>query len=150
MRRKEKQIADRSEIDDILRKAIVCRIAFSDGKEPYIVPVCFGHKGDALYFHSAPEGRKLDILRKNARVCFEADVDCEPVKSTKSCSWGMHYRSVIGFGKAVLLDDIREKSAALDIIMEHYGGKAERYPESVLAETVVVKILIESVTGKRS
>lgn len=150
MRRKEKQITDRSEIDGILMKATVCRIAFSDGYEPYIVPVCFGHKENALYFHCAAEGRKLDILRKNSRVCFEVDADCEPVKSIQSCDWGMSYRSVIGFGKAVLLNDIPEKTAALDIIMEHYGGEAGRYSDRVIAKTVVVKILIESITGKQS
>ena len=63
MRRSEQEITNRAEIEEIISKAQVCRIALSENDTPYIIPVCFGCEGDALYFHSAKMGRKLDILR---------------------------------------------------------------------------------------
>jgi nitroimidazol reductase NimA-like FMN-containing flavoprotein (pyridoxamine 5'-phosphate oxidase superfamily) len=54
MRRAGKEITDRAGIDGILRDARVCRIGLPDEGRPYVVPVCFGYRDGALYFHSAP------------------------------------------------------------------------------------------------
>ena len=105
MRRKEKEITNRAVIDAIIRQARVCRLALSEDNQPYIVPLCFGYENDALYFHSAPEGRKLDILKKNNKVCFEFDNVGEILTAEKACCWSMQYRSVIGFGQAQFIDD---------------------------------------------
>ena len=94
---------------------------------PYVVPVCFGYEGDILYFHSAPRGRKLDILRRNSAVCFEFDVDCEVVPAKSACGWSMRFRSVVGFGDASLVEDPEEKRKALDVIMGQYGGQPGEY-----------------------
>ncbi len=149
MRKKEREILDRTEMETILGKAAVCRIALSDNDSPYIVPVCFGRRGDRLYIHCASEGRKLDILRKNSRVCFEVDIECGPVKSQRPCNWGMRYRSVIGFGRGDILDSGPEKKLALDLIMEHYGGQGGDYAPEVIEKTSIIRITIESMTGKK-
>ena len=77
MRRKDKEVVDRERIDEIIRGAQVCRLAMIDGDEPYLVPLSFGYDGRAIYFHSAVEGRKVEALRRNARVCFEIDTGVE-------------------------------------------------------------------------
>ena len=46
----------------ILDEALVCRIGLSDGKDPYVVPVCFGYGNGSVYIHAAGEGRKLALL----------------------------------------------------------------------------------------
>lgn len=145
-----KTTTDRETIDAIIRSASVCRIGLSDDGQPYVVPVCFGHEGDTLYFHSAPSGRKLDILRRNSRVCFEFDVDCEIVPSKAACGWSMRYRSVVGFGSAFLVEDPEEKREALDAIVAHYGGQPADYPADTLGKTAVVKVEIQRMTAKVS
>ena len=150
MRKKEKQINDFDEIEEILGRASVCRVALCENDKPYIVPLCFGYKEMALYFHCATEGKKLDILRKNNNVCFEVDVDCKISKTGKSCSWGMKYKSVIGFGKAEFIEDAESKRKALDIFMEHYSDESFEYPQDAVNNTVVIKVEIESMTGKQS
>lgn len=151
MRRKEKEITDRSEIDAVLHKAAVCRLGMADGDRPYIVPLCFGYKDNALYFHTAREGKKLDILRKNSHVCFECDIDQELVRSDKPCKWGMRFQSVIGFGNAFQVEDPASKRKALDIIMAHYSGSPPfEYDEKVVSKTVIIRVDIESLTGKKS
>ena len=71
MRRQEREISDRAAIDAIIRACQVCRLGMVDGDLPYIVPMSFGYDGRALYFHCATQGRKLDVLRRRPRVCFE-------------------------------------------------------------------------------
>ena len=74
MRKVEREIRDQAEILAIMNEALVCRLGFSDEGTPYVVPMNFGLGENCLYLHCAREGRKLDILRKNDRVCFEMDL----------------------------------------------------------------------------
>jgi nitroimidazol reductase NimA-like FMN-containing flavoprotein (pyridoxamine 5'-phosphate oxidase superfamily) len=130
MRRKEREITSRSDIDAIMNAAMVCRLALADDEGPYIVPLCFGYSGGTLYFHTAKEGRKLDILRKNNRVCFEM------------------------VGRAYVVADEDEKRRALDVIMRHYAGQADlrqpAYIQSKIDAATVLRVEIEEISGKQS
>jgi nitroimidazol reductase NimA-like FMN-containing flavoprotein (pyridoxamine 5'-phosphate oxidase superfamily) len=150
MRRSKDEITDRTVIDAIIRECQVCRLGLSDDGEPYIVPLCFGYEGGTLYFHSAPEGRKIDILRKNNRVCFEFDIPGKMKESEQGCKWGIKYRSVIGLGTVELVDDGEAKRNALDILMAQYSGKEYTFPDEVLAKTAIIKVVITHVTGKHA
>ena len=150
MRRKDKAIVELAEIEEIVRKSLVCRLGLAEENRPYIVPLIFGFKDRTLYFHSAPEGKKIEILRKNSKVCFEFDLDHEVLVDEKACKWGIKYRSVIGFGKASFVEDLEEKRKGLDVIMQHYSGRSFPYPEPAVENTVVIKVEIESMTGKES
>ena len=150
MRRKDKEITDSVEIESIIQRSVVCRLGMVDENRPYIVPLCFGYKDHTLYFHSANKGRKIDILKKNNTVCFEFDIDSEPVKADNPCEWGMNYKSVIGYGKAYFVDNFEAKCAALDIIMQQYSDGTFNYPETKIKNTVVIRVEIEQMTGKQS
>ena len=95
MRRSDKEITDSKEIAVIMEKAAVCRIALVDDGYPYIVPVNFVVRDSHLYFHSSRDGRKIDLLRKNNRVCFEIDINTKIVTGDAPCSCGTRYLSVI-------------------------------------------------------
>jgi len=150
MRRKEKEITEESAIEAIIQKSLVCRLALSDGNFPYIVPLCFGYRDKVLYFHGSLKGKKIDIIRKNQNICFEFDINTEIVKAEDACHWSMKYKSVIGFGKAVLLEDLYEKRKALNIIMSQYSDRTFQFNDATLKGTVVIKVEIESMTGKQS
>ena len=116
-----------------------------------MVSLCFGYEEATLYFHSASAGKKLDILKRNGKVCFEIDIDPElirPRDNSSSCS--MRYRSVIGYGEASFIDDPAEKRKALDVIMRHYSLAQLAYPEDILVRTTVFKVRVENMTGKKS
>jgi nitroimidazol reductase NimA-like FMN-containing flavoprotein (pyridoxamine 5'-phosphate oxidase superfamily) len=150
MRRADKEIADRGEIDKILRKATVCRLGLVDGTIPYIVPLSFGYDGNTLYFHSAREGKKIDLLKRNPVVCFEFDVDAEPVPAETSCGWTMRYRSVVGSGTASFVEDPGGKSAALEIIMRQYADGPYGFPAEMLRKIAVIRVAIGEISGKVS
>ena len=150
MRRKDREIADEAAIRAVMEEAKVCRIGLSDDGMPYVVPMNFGLGENCLYLHCATEGRKLDILRKNDRVCFEMDLLREIKQGPESCGCGARYESVIGVGRAVIVEAPAEKRAALDRIMEHYGVQgAFIYQDDILEKTTVIRIAIESLTAKR-
>jgi nitroimidazol reductase NimA-like FMN-containing flavoprotein (pyridoxamine 5'-phosphate oxidase superfamily) len=150
MRKKEKEITEASAIKAIITKSLVCRLALSDDTSPYIVPLCFGYRDKVLYFHGSLKGKKVDIIKKNQKVCFEFDTNTEIVKADNACHWTMKYRSVIGFGKAVLLEDLDEKRKALNIIMSQYSDRTFQFDDAILKKTAVIKLEIESMTGKQS
>ncbi len=150
MRKKEKEIKTLSEIEDIIHASQVCRLGMSDGDMPYIVPVCFGYKENTLFIHSALKGKKIDALKKNNQVCFEFDISTQPVPAEKPCKWGMQYKSVIGTGTAVFLEDPEEKKKALGIIMNQYSVKEYEFPMDAVNATAVIKIEISKITGKQS
>jgi len=83
-------------------------------------------------------------------VCFEVDIERELIKGEAACEWGMKYKSVIGFGKAVFVEDAESKRKALDIIMQNYSEGAFEYSEEAVKKTVVIKVEVESMTGKQS
>ena len=151
MRRRDKEIANREEIDDIIRSAFVCRIAFADSDEPYVVPVSFGYDGKALYIHTAKTGRKLDFIKANNRVCFELEGNISlQTDDGDACNWTFEFESIIGYGTISELDTLDEKAHGLNQIMLHYSGREWKIDPPALSTTRVWRIDIESVTGKRS
>jgi len=150
MRRKEKEITDKKELESIISRSSTCRLALSVDNQPYIVPLCFGYQDNVLYFHSADTGRKIDMIRQNNQVCFEFDIDEEIVEHKEACHWGMNYRSIIGFGKAYIVEDDKQKREMLDIIMDQYTKGVYEYSDELLEIMVVIKVEIEELTGKQS
>ncbi len=151
MRRSKQEITDTAEIESILDNALVIRLGLIDNGLPYIVPLCFGYKNNRLYFHSAHAGRKIAAIKENNSVCFEAEIGVEIVPADGACDWSVKYRSVIGFGKALPVDDPREKERALNAIMEHYSGKSDHdFPDVHVKAAAVYMIEIDFMTGKRS
>ena len=151
MRRKDKEITDQEIIRHILANSSICRIGLTDGETAYIVPLNYGFSSGALYFHAAPNGKKMDLLKKNNRVCFEIEYAQEIVKGQEPCDWTTRYRSVIGYGEVEVITGHEEKKKGLDVIMAHYGKSGEnRYDEASLARMVILKLTITGVTGKES
>ncbi len=149
MRRREKQITETKQVEEILAQAQVCRLAMVDNGHPYVVPLNFGYRDGALYFHSALEGRKMDVLKADPRVCFEVDELVKMNKAAQACDWGVSFRSVIGTGTARMLETAAEKKAGLDIIMAQYSNRSFDYPEEKLAKTAVIQVTIHEMTGKQ-
>ena len=150
MRRKEKEITDIEEIGQVIKKAKVCRLGLVDNDGAYIVPVCFGYERNSLYFHSAPEGRKVELIKENNKICFEIDTDVEIVNAEKPCGWTTKYRSVVGTGRAYILKRDEEKAHGLSLIMKQYSEGKTTFDFEKLDSVLIIKIDIESMTGKKS
>jgi len=150
MRRKEKEITERAEMEAVIAEAQVCRLAVCDGDQPYVVPLCFGYADGTFYFHCAVAGRKLDVLQKNPNVCLELEAGVSLKTGVKACDWGMNFRSVIACGRAEQVDGAEARRRALDLIMAHYAQGQFDYVEAALAKIVVLQVKTTSMTGKRA
>lgn len=157
MRRKEREITDMEEILAVIDDCRVARIGLSCEEGAYIVPMNFGYEYEKeggklfLYFHSAMEGRKADMIKACGAVGFEMDRLIQVVEQEKPCGWTAHYESVIGTGHMRLLESGGEKRHALDAMMHHYGMEGPGdYPDQMLARTAVWELAVKTVAGKRN
>jgi nitroimidazol reductase NimA-like FMN-containing flavoprotein (pyridoxamine 5'-phosphate oxidase superfamily) len=151
MRRFDKEIKDPVIIDEILHRSELCRIGLVAGDEAYIVPLNFGYAEGVLYFHSAPGGRKIDLIRKDNNVTFEITLTSEIHTGEKPCNWTTKYRSVMGTGTIEIMDKRESKISGLDIIMKKYGAEGEmQYDEALLERMVILKLHINTMSAKQS
>ena len=151
MRRKDKEIKDPKIIQDILKENTICRIALSHKNTPYIIPMNYGYDGEYIFLHCAPEGRKMDILKKNNRICFEITDSIELKSAERACSFSTKYRSVIGFGSVITVSAPEEKSTGLQVIMKQQTGRnGWSFADKDINNIAVLKITIDSISGKES
>lgn len=132
----------------------VLALATPDGT-PYAVPMTFGRDGRTLFFHSAPGGRKLDILRRNPEaVLCVADVG-EPETGQSACDTTLTYRSALAFGRLVEVGDPTEKLAGLKAICSAHGVPVPAEGDAAWADfrrsagrTTVLRLDVEQISAK--
>ena len=151
MRRKDKEITDFNVIESILKRNYICRIALSEDNIPYIIPMNYGYKNYTLVFHSAKEGKKIDIIRNNPEACFEITENIKIIESDEACSFGTRYRSVFGRGKMEIIDDESMKIEGLNVLMKQHSGKNNwAFSKQSLQNIVILKLDIDELSGKQS
>ena len=152
MRRKDREVIDPSRINELLSGCKVCRMAMCDGGKPYIVALNFGYTEEkgifTFYFHSATEGRKLDILKVNPAVCLELDRSGDVVESNNPCAYGYQFASVIAQGKVEFLETARDKAYALNRLMLHMTGKEFDFTPQMTEGVCVYKVTADSLSCK--
>ena len=126
MTKREFQITDEGQIRAILDSAKVLHLGLAVNNEPYVVPMNYGYTMEngrlVLYLHSAVRGRKLDMLQANSNVFFEMDCDRVPFEGQVACQYGLAYSSIMGRGRARIVEDVEEKKQAMSILMKTQTG----------------------------
>lgn len=116
--------------------------------EPYGVPVSVVREGDALYFHTAKEGRKIDCINASAHV----HVVCVGDVERASDKFTTGYESAMAEGECREVTDDAEKVHALRLLCEKYTptnmAAFDKAVAASLERTGVYKISLHSVTGK--
>jgi nitroimidazol reductase NimA-like FMN-containing flavoprotein (pyridoxamine 5'-phosphate oxidase superfamily) len=146
MRNTKKEVTDKKIIEAILKEANWCQLGMTDGDQPYIVPLNYGYFDKALYIHCAPEGMKLDLIRKNPKVAFNVTLDAKYLEGKLT----MRYRSVNGTGIASIIEDEEGKRKSLNHLTAHFGAEPHNHSVQSLKTIVMIKVEIVSTTGKIS
>jgi hypothetical protein len=153
MRVVKKEIREKNIIEELLAGSHIGRLGtIGEDGFPMIKPLNFVYYRGRIYFHSAQDGEKIEAIRRDSRVCFEADLPIAYVKSTGiPCKADYLYRSVIIRGRAHIVADREEQVLALKALMQKYQpeGGYGGFPEEKLALTAVVRIDIVEMTGKQ-
>ena len=103
MRRKERQVTDKKRLEQIIEACHCIRVGFFSEGQVYIVPVNFGYVFEdekyTFYFHSAKEGRKMELIKSNPTVGFEMDTGYELKMAASACGHTAYFQSIVGQGK---------------------------------------------------
>lgn len=150
MRRIEKAVTNPAELEQILWQGKVCQLAIAAEPTPYLVPLSYGYREEVLYFHSAAEGYKIELLKNNPLVSFSVFIDLGIVEAEEACHWGVRFRSVTGRGRVEFVVDPKQKEDALQLLMAQYSDKEFELPPAAVAETTIFKLIIEQMVGKQS
>lgn len=153
MRRGDKEITDPAEMRAVLQEATYVVVAMSVGDEPYLATLSHGYdeERNCLYFHCAPEGRKVEMLRANPNVWGQALVD----GGYQQGSCDHLYRTTQFHGKVTFVADQAEKTHALEVMIRHL----DEDPPKVIAEQItphstgrilIGRIDITGMTGKKA
>lgn len=152
MRRSDREIIDRQELLQVIEGCDVCRLALNDEGYPYLLPLNFGMREEAgqvvLYFHSAAEGRKWELIDRDPRASFEMDRGHILCLDEAQGNCTMAYESVIGRGRIERVPD-EEKYDALCVLMRHYRQEDFPFNRAVMPRTAVYRLVVEEMTGKR-
>jgi nitroimidazol reductase NimA-like FMN-containing flavoprotein (pyridoxamine 5'-phosphate oxidase superfamily) len=153
LRRPEKEIKDKADVESVLTEALVGRLGTSVDGQPYVVPVSFAYHDGKIVIHGAKIGKKMENLARNPRVCFEVDTS-EIIPADNPCGFTYKYRSVIANGTARFIEDPIEKAASLRLLVEKYApGKGSQMTEErvgAFTNLTVVEITVEEMVGKKS
>jgi len=152
MTKRERQVTDPIEIRRILDTAKVLHLGLAVNNEPYVVPMNYGYTEEegklVLYLHSALKGKKLDMMGSNPNVFFELECDQMPFEGKLPCQYGLVYSSVMGRGKARIVEDVEEKMKAMSILMKTQTGKDFTFNAQLVSIVAVIRIDVEEYTAK--
>lgn len=154
VRRKDRELTDPQKIQEIIAKCDCCRLGLVDDGEAYIVPLNFafvpaGDRG-VFYFHSANEGHKIQLLRRQKTVSFELDCDHRLRVGDVACRYGYAYQSVMGRGTVTFVEDTAEKQWALARLMTRYTKQTDwQFTEPEVSAVQVIKLTVSHWTAKQ-
>jgi uncharacterized protein len=158
MRRPMLECNDEAKISSFLSSALTGYLGLADDNEPYVVPLNFVWWNDAIYVHGAEEGRKMEIIKYNPRVCFTVSENFGTMVHPVPAKTDTGYMSVMLFGKATIVSDIDEATMAMQQLLDKYvpgyfssplsKHHVESYRSSMGSRTVVIKIIPDMMTAK--
>ena len=150
--KRECLVTDPEQIRHILDSGKVLHLGLSVNDEPYVVPMNYGYTMEdgklVIYLHSAVKGKKLEMVRTNPRVCFNIDCDRMPFEGRVPCQYGLVYSSVMGRGKATIVEDVEEKKMAMTHLMKTQTGKDFTFEDRLVSIVAVIRIDVEEYTAK--
>ncbi len=141
----------RSQIQIVLKNGTFCHLGMAKDNKPYVLTVNYGYDDEFIYFHGSQKGKKVDIISKNPSVCFEVNYGGEVFSNKQSCNWGTKFRSIVGNGKAELINNEETKKKALLAIMRKYSGNNDHeFNPHVVTHTNVYRVSLKDVTAKQN
>lgn len=144
-------VYDRELVYQILDEGFICHAGFAVAGRPFVIPTGYARANDKLYIHGSQASRLLRTLKSGLDVCVTVTLIDGLVLARSAFHHSMNYRSVVVFGRAVLVDDA-EKLAALLTFSEHViaGRWADvRQPtEQELKATTVLALPLDEGSAK--
>lgn len=151
-RRPNRGSFDRETINSILDEGFICHVGFVSDDQPFVIPTAYGRSGNSIYLHGSAVSRMMRELSKGIDVCVTVTLVDGLVMARSAFHHSMNYRSVVIFGKAVIVEDESEKNEALYAFTEHLvAGRWNdvRPPDAnELKGTTVLRLELDEASAK--
>lgn len=141
-----------TEIDKVLQQNLIGRIGCALDGRAYIVPITYAYDGESIFAHTT-EGLKIEMMRKNPKVCFEVD-NTEDLSNWKSViAWGEFEELKEGAARKNGLDQLinREYPLNTSVTMRlgsHWPFMGEDGITNEEISGIVFRIRLTEKTGK--
>ncbi len=142
-------VASHRQMEKVLAEGRVGYLGLSLDGQPYVVPLTYGYLAGKILFHGALEGKKLDLIRANPRVCFTvARQFGEVVPHPQGAICHVNSDSVICYGTARIIDDVEERRTTLDSFNHCLQPHAEQLTIQDVSSCSAVEITVHEMTGR--
>jgi nitroimidazol reductase NimA-like FMN-containing flavoprotein (pyridoxamine 5'-phosphate oxidase superfamily) len=136
----------------ILDEALVCHVGFVTDHGPAVLPMLHARDGDRLLVHGSPANRLLRAGRDGIDVCATVTLIDGLVLARSTFHHSVNYRSVVVYGRAQRIDDLAERRAALDVVVERIvpgrGADARPANDKELKGTTVLALPLDELSVK--
>lgn len=149
---KERAHYDRETAYGILDSAWLAHVGFSTGGQPFVIPMLYARRGDALILHGSIASRLQKDVGAGIDACVTVTIVDALVLARSHFHHSVNYRSVVAFGKAHVIVDAQEKIAALahfvDAMLPGRAAESRAPDRNELAATSVLRFEIEDISAK--
>lgn len=119
--------------------------------EPYVIPINYTYSRGRILIHCALEGKKLNLIRANPRVCIAvARQEGQPTPHAgDACS--NPFQSVLCWGEARIVGDLDERQAILNEFQARFDTperKREPVSRERAAKCGAIEIRVTKMTGR--
>ena len=140
---------DRETVYKILDEGFICHVGFAPEGQPFVIPTGYARVDDKLYIHGSQASRMLRTLSGGVDACVTVTIIDGLVLARSAFHHSMNYRSVVIFGRAILVEEAEEKNAALVALSEHivrgrWADVREPTEQELRATTVLSVPLVEA------
>lgn len=145
------KINDRKLAEEVIDSCSTCFVGITDlcGK-PYVIPMNFCRRGDFLYLHSGHEGSKLDMLKRDNRVCItfctEGELVCQ--HPSMACSYSVRAQSVLCHGVVTFVKGRDQKREIMLHFMHHYTTNEVQFSDAAIDNLLLWEVKIAELSAR--
>ena len=143
---------DRATVHAILDAGMLAHVAFCVGGQPFAIPMLYARDDDAILLHGSVASRLMGQLGQGIAACVSVTHLDGLVLARSHFDHSMNYRSVVAFGRAILVTDEAEKARALahfvEALVPGRAGESRAPDRNELAATHVLRFAIEDASAK--
>lgn len=147
-----KAVLERDVMNQIIDESYVCHLGFSDGDEPFVIPTLGWRDGETLYIHGSRGSRLVKVLKAGGSACITFTILDGLVMARSAFHHSANYRSVMVFGRPVLVESRSEKLRALEVLMDQIApgrwDQSRETNEQEIAATDVLSLQMNDVSVK--
>jgi uncharacterized protein len=131
----ERAAYDRSAVHAVLDEGFIAHVGLATDDGPVVIPMLYARDGDRVLVHGSPASRLLRTGAKGLDMCLTVTLVDGLVLARSAFHHSVNYRSVVVMGRASTIDDLGERRAALEVLVESVvpGRTPDARPPTVLA-----------------